>query len=200
MKKVILIGAEGTLGKQITSLLKNEVEFITVGRKSGQYQADMEDPASLKALYQKIGSFDAVMNASGSLSFAPATQLTTEQWMTGLKSKLLGQVNLVKEAIPFIADGGSFTLVSGVIADHPIAGGAAATAINRAIEGYAFAAACELPRSLRINVVSPNMLEESAAKYGSLFPGVTPVPGRDVALAYKKSLFGIQTGQVFKVF
>jgi NAD(P)-dependent dehydrogenase (short-subunit alcohol dehydrogenase family) len=198
--KVVVIGATGTIGKMVKKTLEQSGhQVVSVGKKSGDYQVNIEDAESVRALYEKIGAFDAVVNAAGDLAFAPLEKITKAQWMTAINSKLLGQVNLVQEAIPFINEKGSFTLVSGVLSEYPIAQGAVASTVNRAVEGYVIAAACELPKSLRINVVSPTLLEESAEAYGPFFPGYTPVPGKAVAEAYKKSVMGIQTGQIFKL-
>ncbi|WP_373997842.1 short chain dehydrogenase [Bdellovibrio bacteriovorus] len=198
--KIILFGATGTIGKCVKEVLSESGhEVISVGRSSGDLKLNIEDAASVRELYKKIGSFDAVASAVGEVSFAPLTELTKDNWTNSLNSKLLGQVNLVQEAIPFINEKGSFTLISGILSDTPIAQGVIATAVNRAVEGFAVAAACELPKSLRINVVSPTMLEEAKESYGPFFPGFQPVAGKLVAEAYKKSIMGIQTGQIFKL-
>lgn len=199
--KIILFGANGTIGSAVRKALVglgNEV--ISVGKTSGDYQADMTSRESLRALYKKVGDFDAVVSASGELAFAPLEKLGEKEWAYSLQNKFLGQVQIVQEAIPYIREKGSFTLVSGIVGEEPIVAGAAATAVNRAIEGFALAAAIELPRSLRINVVSPTVLEESMVKFGPFFHGFIPVPGAKVAQAYVKSVMGARTGQVFRVF
>ena len=56
-----------------------------------------------------------------------------------------------------------------------------------------------MPRGLRLNVVSPGLLEVSAARYGEWFPGHDPVPSDRVARAYVKSIEGPGTGQVIIV-
>ena len=61
------------------------------------------------------------------------------------------------------------------------------------------AAAIELPRGLRVNSISPNVLVEAMGKYAPYFRGFKPVPAADVALAYAKSVEGLQTGQTFHV-
>ena len=77
--------------------------------------------------------------------------------------------------------------------------GAAASTVNRALEGFVVAAAIELPRGIRINLVSPTLLEESMPQFGSFAPGVIPVPAATAAQAYKRSILGAHTGQVYKV-
>ncbi len=146
-----------------------------------------------------MGQFDALVVASGSVAFNSLTEMTDEQWQVGLQSKLMGQINLTRAAIPYLNDKGSITLISGILSEEPINWGVSATTINGAIEHFVKAAACELPRGLRINVVSPTVLTESMDKYADFFPGFVPVPAAKVALAYQKSVLGVQTGQVFKV-
>jgi NAD(P)-dependent dehydrogenase (short-subunit alcohol dehydrogenase family) len=197
--KIIVIGASGTIGKAVSKRLeKAGHEVIRVGRKSGDFQANIEDRASLAALYKNIGSFDAVVNASGDVAFAPLEKLGAKEWELSLGSKFLGQVQLVQEALPYIRERGSFTLVSGVLSETPIFAGVAASAVNRAIEGFAMAAAAELPKGLRINVISPTVLLESMPVYGDFFPGFEPVPAEKVADAFLRSVNGVITGQVLK--
>jgi len=198
--KIILIGANGTIGELVqTAMAGAGHEIVKVGRKSGDFQVDIESRESIRQLYQAVGSFDAVAVAAGEVVFAPLSQLTAENWQFSLGSKLMGQISLVQEAIPFIKERGSFTLVSGVLNDEPIFASAAAAAISGALEGFARAAAVELPKGLRINVVSPTILKESEAQFGPFFPGVIPVEGWRVAQAYKRAILGVQTGRVYKV-
>lgn len=198
--KTVLIGATGTIGNKVRETLEaSGHEVIRVGRKTGQYQVDIQDPKSISELYRRIGSFDAVANASGDIAFAPLADLTEDQWNMSLQNKLLGQIRLVQLALPYIREKGSFTLVSGILSEVPILAGVAASTVNRALEGYVMAAACELPKGLRINIVSPTVLKESVSKYGDFFPGFEAVAGAKVAEAYKRSILGVQTGQVLRV-
>jgi NADP-dependent 3-hydroxy acid dehydrogenase YdfG len=198
--KIILIGANGTIGELVqTAMAGAGHEIVKVGRKSGDFQVDIESRENIRQLYQAVGSFDAVAVAAGEVVFAPLSQLTAENWQFSLGSKLMGQISLVQEAIPFINERGSFTLVSGVLNDEPIFASAAAAAVSGALEGFARAAAVELLKGLRINVVSPTILKESEAQFGPFFPGVIPVEGWRVAQAYKRAILGMQTGRVYKV-
>lgn len=199
--KIVLVGANGTIGKYVRkALLESKNEVITVGKNSGDYRLDIESAESIKQAFQKIGSFDALVNASGDVAFAPFEKLTSMDWQKSLASKLMGQINLVTQAIPFMNERGSITLVSGILAEEPIFAGVAASTVNAAVQGFVRAAATELPKGLRINVVSPNLLEDSVKSYGDFFPGFIPVSGNRVAAAFKKSVMGVQTGQTFTVF
>jgi NAD(P)-dependent dehydrogenase (short-subunit alcohol dehydrogenase family) len=199
--KIILIGAAGTIGKLAQEALAAAGhEFVKVGRKSGDFRVEIENRDSVRKLYQAVGSFDAVANAAGEVAFAPLLELTDEKWQFSLANKLMGQINLVQEAIPFINEKGSFTLVSGIVNDEPIFAGAAASVVSGALEGFVRAAAIELPKGLRINLVNPTVLKESEAQYGPFFPGMVPVEGWKVGQAYKRSIVGAQTGRVYTVY
>ncbi|MEM8651309.1 MAG: short chain dehydrogenase, partial [Pseudomonadota bacterium] len=98
-----------------------------------------------------------------------------------------------------VSDGGSFTLTSGVLDRDPIRMGTNAATANGALAGFVKSAAIELPRGLRVNVVSPGLLDVSAPRYGEWFHGHKPVSSHDVGLAYAKSVEGALTGQVIIV-
>ncbi|HDX8371745.1 TPA: short chain dehydrogenase [Aeromonas dhakensis] len=197
--KIVIVGASGTIGSAVSDLLAKDHQVIRVGHSQGDARVDMRDPASIRGLFAKLGQFDALVVASGSAAFNALTEMTDEEWQLGIQSKLMGQINLTRAAIPHLNDKGSITLISGILSEEPINWGASVTTINGAVEHFVKAAACELPRGLRINVVSPTVLAESMDKYASFFPGFVPVPAARVAQAYQRSVLGVQTGQVFRV-
>lgn len=199
MSKILLIGASGTIGQAVLANLGARHEVITVGRNSGAHHADFSQPASLAALFAAVGKVDAIVSTAGNLHFGPLTDMTAEQFNLGLQDKLLGQVQLALLGHQHLNDGGSITLISGILSTEPIRNGANATAVNAAIEGFVTAAAIELPRGLRINAVSPTILTESVGVYGPFFPGFESVPAKRVALAYQRSVEGAQTGRVYRV-
>lgn len=197
--KIVIVGASGTIGSAVSDLLAKDHQVIRVGHSQGDARVDMRDPASIRGLFAKLGQFDALVVASGSAAFNALTEMTDEEWQLGIQSKLMGQINLTRAAIPHLNDKGSITLISGILSEEPINWGASVTTINGAVEHFVKAAACELPRGLRINVVSPTVLAESMDKYANFFPGFVPVPAARVAQAYQRSVLGVQTGQVFRV-
>src|SRR6201998_2242145 len=124
MQKIVLIGANGKIGELVQKALAGAGhEIVKVGHKSGDFRVEIENRESVRKLYQAVGSFDAVAIAAGEVAFAPLSELTAEKWQFSLGSKLMGQINLVQEAIPFINERGSFTLVSGVLNEEPIFAG-----------------------------------------------------------------------------
>ncbi|WP_137818789.1 short chain dehydrogenase [Pseudomonas sp. 2FG] len=197
--RVLLIGASGTIGRAIDHELKDRHEIVRVGHSSGDYQVNITDSRSIRALFEKVGPFDALVSAVGKLHFGALAEMTEKEYAIGLKDKLMGQVNLLLIGREFINDDGSFTLTSGILSEDPIRAGSSASMVNAAVNGFVRGAAIELPRGLRVNAVSPNVLVESMGSYGPFFRGFKPVPAAEVALAYAKSVEGAQTGQVYRV-
>ncbi|MGC1577732.1 MAG: short chain dehydrogenase [Beijerinckiaceae bacterium] len=197
--RIILIGASGTIGKAVDAELKVRHEVVRVSRNSGDFRVDIADPGSIERLYGQTGAFDALVSTAGNVHFGPFEQFTPEQFEVGLRDKLMGQVNLVTLGLKHIRDGGSFTLISGLLNDDPIREGVSAALVNGGIEGFVRGAAIVLPRGLRINVVSPTVVEESLPSYGPYFRGVKAVPASEAALGYAKSVEGAQTGRVYRI-
>lgn len=197
--KIILIGAAGDIGRAVNAELSTRHEIIRAGRTGGDVTVDVADRASIEAMYRSVGPVDAVVSATGSVHFAPLTEISHDQFMIGLRNKLMGQINLVLAGLDHVADGGSFTLTSGVLDRDPVRSGVNAATANGGLQGFVTGAAIEMPRGQRINVVSPGLLEVSEARYGAFFPGQERVTSDRVGRAYAKSVEGAVSGQVIIV-
>ncbi|SDG95775.1 short chain dehydrogenase [Dyella sp. 333MFSha] len=197
--KVLIVGASGTLGRAVAAELGERHEIVTAGRSGGDLRVDLRDSESIEAMYRELGKLDAVVCAAGKVPFAPLAELTEAKYVAGLQDKLLGQVRLVQLGVDSLNDGGSFTLITGILTEQPILAGACASMVNGAVEGYVRGAAIELPRGIRINVVSPSVLSEAMASYGPYFRGFEPVSAARAALAFSRSVEGRETGKIYKV-
>jgi NAD(P)-dependent dehydrogenase (short-subunit alcohol dehydrogenase family) len=195
--KVLLIGATGHIGSAVRTRLHTDREVVTASRSSG-HPVDILDTESIAALFRTVGDVDAIVCTLGSVPFRPLAELERTDYLSGLLNKTLGQVEIVRQGTPYLRDGGSFTLTTGVVGREVIRTGAAAAMANGALEYFVPAAAAELPRGLRINAVSPTVLLE-ASGYHSSFPGFLPVAASTVAQAYVKSIDGVQTGRIYEV-
>ncbi|MBC1738477.1 short chain dehydrogenase [Listeria seeligeri] len=198
--KILLIGASGTLGSAVKERLEKKADVITAGRHSGDVTVDITSAASIKKMYEEVSKVDAIVSATGSATFSPLTELTPEKNAVTISSKLGGQINLVLLGIDSLNDNGSFTLTTGIMMEDPIVQGASAAMANGAVTAFAKSAAIEMPRGLRINTVSPNVLEESWDRLEPFFQGFNPVPAERVARAFEKSVFGAQTGESYRVY
>ena len=197
--KIVIVGAAGAVGKTAVEALSGRHEIVSVGRTSGDVHMDIEDIDSIRGMYQQVGRVDAVVSAIGHVHFGPVHDMTSGQFMEGILGKVLPQVNLVLEGFDYVNDRGSFTVTSGVTNRDPIPGGSCAAAANGALDGFVRGAAVDMPRGIRINAVSPEILEACRALYDGFFRGHVHVSNEAVGLAFSKAVEGCLTGQVLIV-
>ncbi|MFQ6547697.1 short chain dehydrogenase [Aestuariibius sp. 2305UL40-4] len=197
--KIILVGASGDVGRAAYSELSKRHDIVRAGRSTGDVSVDIGDRQSIGAMYDAVGTFDAVVSTAGNVHFAPLAEYTEATFRVGLDNKVMGQINLVLEGLKRISDHGSFTLTSGVLDRDPVVSGTSAATANGALAGFVTGAAIEQQRGIRINVVSPGLLEASEARYGAFFPGHERVSSEKVGRAFAKCVEGAVTGQVVTV-
>jgi NAD(P)-dependent dehydrogenase (short-subunit alcohol dehydrogenase family) len=200
MKTVILIGAKGKMGQAAHSGLGKH-KVVTAGRSTDGYdfQIDITSEESIRKLYKAVGDFDAVVNTVGVCEYASFTEMTQEQWMSTIMSKMMGQINLVRIGQEYITDNGSFTLITGILNVKPIPFAIADATTSGAIDTFVKCVAHEMPRGIRVNSVNPTVLEEAWGVYGEMMPGFQPVPSALVGKAFERSVDGFITGQVLFV-
>ena len=191
--RVIVVGGTGTIGSAVVAALLPRHEVVVAGRKTGAVSVDLALPESIRAMFQTVGKFDAVVSAAGQAKFGSLDDLTDADYLFSFSNKLMGQANLVRIGRQFIADGGSLTLTTGVLGQEPIKGSASISLVNAGLEGFVRAAALELPRGIRVNVVSPSWVTETlVARKMDPSPGMSAAR---VAQAYLASVEGTMTGQ-----
>jgi NAD(P)-dependent dehydrogenase (short-subunit alcohol dehydrogenase family) len=192
--KIIVIGATGTIGAAVAAAFAAKKHEVVRASRSGEVKVDIDDAATVRALFAAVKNADAVVSCAGNAVFKPFAQLTDADYALCLRSKLMGQVGLARLAADYLNDGGSITLTTGVLAGKPMPGSAAISLVNAGLEGFVRAAALELPRRLRINAVSPPWVKETMVKFG-----MDPTPGLPaaaVAKAYVAAVEGAMQGEI----
>ncbi|MBS1733919.1 MAG: short chain dehydrogenase [Bacteroidetes bacterium] len=195
--KIIIVGASGTMGKHLTNAFKNEHEVITAATKGCDINVDITSPESIENMYKKAGAFDALVSTAGPTFVGPWSKLTDKEFRKGIDGKMMGQINLVLIGQHYINPRGSFTLITGALSHDPQKNFANATAANGAVDAFVRSAAIELENGIRINTVSPTVIENSP-QYFPFFPGDIPVTMLQLEYAFRKAIFGANTGQVIK--
>lgn len=192
--KVIVVGATGTIGRAIVKAIGNRHEVILASFGKSALKVDIANKTSIMKMFEQTGRVDAVISAAGLAKFGPMSSLADADYALGLDNKLMGQVNLVRVGVDYINDNGSITLTSGILSRKPMKGSAAISLVNSALEGFARAAALEMPRGIRINIVSPNWVVDTLKAF-NMDPAIgTPV--EVVARAYVRAFEGSMNGEV----
>jgi len=198
--KIVLIGGEGTIGKKVNTHLSKKHEVIIAGRKAGDFVVDITAADSIQSMYESIENIDAIACIAGDAKWSALESMTEDDFYIGIKSKLMGQVNLVRIGQKYLKPGGSFTLTTGILADHPVALTTSAAMVNGGIHSFVKAASLELNNGMRINAVSSGLVEDAVEKYADYFPGHNPIPMHKVINGYVKSIEGKGTGEIIKMY
>ena len=198
--KILIVGGNGTIGKKVSNHLSKKHDVLVAGRNSGDVTVDITDSQSIEAMFESIGNVDAVACIAGDAKWAAFDSMTEEDFYIGLRSKLMGQVNLVGIGQKYLNAGGSFTLSTGILADHPVDMTTSAAMVNGGIHSFVKAVALELKNGIRINVVSSGLVEDAVDKYEAHFPGHNPIPMKKVINGYAKSIEGKGTGEIIRMY
>ena len=196
--RIIVIGGAGTIGTAVVEHLAARHDVVVAGRQSGDVEVDISSRDSVLAMYNRIGSFDALACAAGEAYFGRFETVTEEELALGVHSKLLGQMRLVLLGRSLISERGSFTLMSGYVLDDPIPEATSFAVANGGVEGFVRAAALSLERRVRINAVSPGLAQDSYEQFGRFNPGRVPVSMAEIASAYERSIEGWRTGEIIR--
>jgi NAD(P)-dependent dehydrogenase (short-subunit alcohol dehydrogenase family) len=198
--KIVIIGGSGTIGKKVSGHIAKTHEVIVAARSSGDVTVEMTDSQSIGAMFASVGKVDAVVCIAGEAKWGAFEDMSEADFYIGLRSKLMGQVNVVRIGGEYLNEGGSFTLSTGILADHPVQFTTSAAMVNGGIHSFVKAAALELKNGLRINAVSSGLVEDAVKKYATYFPGHNPIPMKKVINAYVKSVEGKGTGEIIRIY
>ncbi len=198
--KMLIVGGNGTIGQRVATHFREKHEVIIAGRTGGDIQLDIADSTSIENALEQVGELDAILCIAGEAKWAPFNDLSEEDYYIGLRSKLMGQVNLVRLGRKFLRPGGSITLSTGILADDPVQKTASAAMVNGAIHSFVKAVNLEMENGIRVNVVSLGVVEDAYEKYKDYFPGHNPIPTSKVINAYVRSVEGHGRGEIIRYY
>lgn len=193
--KIIVVGATGTIGSAVRAALARHHEVVAASRR-GPLRVDLTDRASIEALFTEVGQVDAVVCCAAAGHLAPLSTRSDPEFWHGLDGKLIGQIDLVRRALPYVSDGGSVTLTSGRFAE-PVPGSSLGYLVNAGLEAFVHAAAIETPRGIRLNTVSPGWVRETLLALG--MDAAAGTPAAEVAAAYLTAVEGSAHGRTLTV-
>ena len=197
---MLIVGGNGTIGRRVADHFREKHEVVIAGRSGGDVELDIADSSSIKRALAQVGELDAILCIAGEAKWAPFAELSEEDYYIGLRSKLMGQVNLVRIGRKYLRPGGSITLSTGILADDPVQKTASAAMVNGAIHSFVRAVNLEIENNIRVNVVSLGVVEDAYEKYKDYFPGHNPIPTSKVINAYVRSVEGHGRGEIIRYY
>jgi len=219
-KKVVIIGGSSGIGLETARLaLMHGSEVIIASRSEGKLQRakdqlggnvtihvlDTMQEQQVQSFFEKVGPIDHLVVTAAETSGGSFIDTDTAAARQLFENKFWGQFYAAKYGAPNIADNGSITLFSGVVAYKSMIGSATLGAVNAAVSNLGQTLALELA-PIRVNVVSPGiidtpsrskMAEEARNKFytdlGNKLPTGRVGKAEDVAQAV---LYAMQNGFV----
>lgn len=198
--RILIIGGNGTIGKPVSEHFSKHNEIIIAGRNGGDLIIDIVDSSSIIRGLDSVEKLDAIVCIAGEAKWADFNHLSEEDYYIGIKSKLMGQVNLVRIGQNHLNSNGSITLSTGISADDPVVKTTSAAMVNGAIHSFVQAVALEVEDGIRVNAVSLGMVEDAYDNYKDSFPGHNPVPMDKAINAYARSVQGKGSGEIIRVY
>jgi NAD(P)-dependent dehydrogenase (short-subunit alcohol dehydrogenase family) len=111
--------------------------------------------------------------------------MNEEKYKAGIQQKLLAQINLVLTGINYLNKNGSFTLISGKMGERPAPGSSGKAIMNAAVNSFVLSASLEMPKGMRLNVVSPSKISD--------------IPDKDIVAAYLTCIETNVNGEIIRI-
>ena len=198
--QIIIIGGNGTIGRRVTAHLAKKHDVLVAARNDGDFKVDIAEKDSIKELFESVENIDAVICIAGEAKWDTLENLTEEDFYIGIRSKLMGQVNLTRFAQNYLNENGSITLTTGILAEDPVEMTTSAAMVNGGIHGFVKAAALEMKKGIRINAVASGLVEDAVEKYRDFFPGHNAIPMEKVVNGYVRSVEGKGNGEIIRIY
>lgn len=190
--KVVVVGSTGTIGSAVAAALSDAGHEVIGATRTGDIKVNLSDQESIKSMYSKIGTVDAVVCCAGRSNFGPLADLTDEDFAVTLAERVMGQVNLVRFGMDHVSDNGVFVLTTGGLGTFGEAESSPTGLANMAVEGFVRCAAYDLARGIRITAVKPPWITQTAIEYGVSTEG--SITADEAARAYVAMITGQETG------
>jgi NAD(P)-dependent dehydrogenase (short-subunit alcohol dehydrogenase family) len=169
VKRVIVTGAEGGLGRAIVVALTDAGHSVA-GCDIADF--DVRDRAAvdagIAALIERLGGCDAVVANAGVVdTIHRAERFAADEWAKDIDSNLSGPFNVIRAAFEALAESGDgrVVVISSASAETGLPGQVAYTAAKAGLVGMARTLAAEWgPRGIRCNVVMPGVIATPKVK------------------------------------
>jgi 3-oxoacyl-[acyl-carrier protein] reductase len=135
------------------------------GGKAVAVQADVSKPDDIRRLFAEtkkaFGKLDLLVNNAGVYEFAPLEAISAEHFHKHFDLNVLGLLLTTQEAVKhFGPSGGSIVNISSVAATSALPNASVYSGTKAAVDAITRSLAQELgPRKIRVNAVSPGMVE-----------------------------------------
>lgn len=162
-KRVLILGGSGELGGRIAHELSRRGASVLLAGRDGErlksrsdqlgpttstlaFDLRVDDPSSaIHGAIQQLGGLDGIVNAAGVVAFGPLEELSDAALDELIVTDFSGPLRVLREAIPHL-EGGFWVSITGVVAEQPMGGMAAYSAVKAGLSAATRALSRELRR------------------------------------------------------
>ncbi|NIR35151.1 MAG: SDR family NAD(P)-dependent oxidoreductase, partial [Actinobacteria bacterium] len=158
---MLVVGATGALGSRIAARLHDRGALLTLTGRDEQRLAGLGLPGRLVRADLRVAGdcrrmvadaidehrrLDGVVNAAGVVAFGGLADLEDATLDDLFATDVVGPLRVAREALGHLGEGSFIAQISGVVAEHPVAGMAAYSAAKAALASAMAALAREVRR------------------------------------------------------
>jgi NAD(P)-dependent dehydrogenase (short-subunit alcohol dehydrogenase family) len=170
-RTVLVVGRGSGIARAVVLAARSRgAQVVVAGRAAEALEAaygddaitaasvDVTDDDSIEALARRLGRVDHVVSTVSARARGLLGDLDRASLLNSFDTKVIGPIMLAKHFAGRIAEGGSFTLFSGVAAFKPAVGYLGVAATNGAADFLARSLALEMG-PVRVNAISPGVID-----------------------------------------
>ncbi|MBN1582111.1 MAG: SDR family oxidoreductase [Anaerolineae bacterium] len=179
-RKVIVTGASSGIGKATTRRFasegwdvcltaRREKEMLAIREtlpkgdhlvRAGDYSQPETAESIRRAILEKWGRLDVLVNCAGMSLHADAIEASLAQWRVPFDVMFNGAVHMTRMAVPLMTEGGRVIHVTSIHGERGETGASSYGMAKAAINQYCRVLAIELaPRGILVNVIAPGFVD-----------------------------------------
>ena len=211
--RTVVLGGSGVLGGRIAGELRSRGGLVMLagrdrdrlleraaelGADVPSVQFDLRQPHHadhvVATAIDSLGGLDGVVNAAGVVAFGPLDELDDAALDELVATDLVGPIRVIRTAVPYL-EGGFVVNITGVVADRPMAGLVAYSAVKAGLSAATQALGRELRRrGIQVLDARPPHTETGLA--GRPISGTAPAMpvGLDPSIVARIIVDGIASG------
>ena len=123
--------------------------------------------AGIRAIVDRFGAIDIVVNNAGISGVTPADAADTDAWLDIIRTNIFGTYYVTRAALPHVRNGGRIIMMSSVLGKFGVPGYSAYCTAKTGLIGFTRSLALELaPRKITVNAICPGWTDTEMARAG----------------------------------
>ena len=168
MGKILIIGANGAVGKSCIQKLKDNNELVLISRSK---EEDSENSPNITSITLDINDYEntqkfinsidyeisGIIFALGSIVLKPFKQTSVKEFIEVMNSNFFNVANFLHNSIDKFSDNSSVVFFSSIAASRGFKNHTAISSAKSALKGLSVSLAADFAPKIRFNTISPSL-------------------------------------------